>query len=183
MLFFQPDLVKEFEFNADLHKKNQSILPWSFTDETKATTTSATESRPTLNNTHQPSTSLRSTPNNQEDFSTKKIVLEQSSNVTKQVTNASKSGKDKLQPIRPGCAMEPCKPHNVEDLQTSLKDVLRTVNATSTNNTTGQEEASAEHEDDNELEFLLSLGTPGGDKNSGPSAGLHSHNVSCEERL
>ena len=181
-LFFQPDLVKEFEFNADLHEKDQSVLPWSFTDKTKTTTTT-TESSSTLNDTHQPLTSLHSAQNNQ-DSSTKKIVLKESSNDTKQlVRSSSKSDKDILQPRQPGLAIEPCKLHNVEDLQTSLKDVLRTVKVPSTNYTTGQEVESAEHEDDDELEFLLSLGTPGSDKKRGPSAGLHSNKVSCNEKI
>ena len=90
-----------------------------------------------------------------------KMTQEQSSSDSKQSTNSSKSDKDLLKVKPTGCTNEPSKPHNVEDIEASLKDVIKTVNTSSTNDTTGKIVGSVNHEEDDELEFLLSLETPG----------------------
>ena len=83
------------------------------------------------------------------------------------------------------CTSDPSKLQNAEELQTSLKDVLRTANATTTINiTTGKMlEKPAEYEEDDELESLLSLGTPGMNKNSDSTAVLQNKKVSWMEGI
>lgn len=53
-----------------------------------------------------------------------------------------------------------CTVHNTQNLQNSLKDILKTVDTSPKTGTVEQLAQSSDNEDD-ELEFLLSLGTPG----------------------
>lgn len=84
---------------------------------------------------------------------------------------------------QPGGTSEPCTLHNKENLQNSLKDVLKTVNTSSKTDRTGEQLVqSSNNEDDNELEFLLSLETPGGKDNSKTPSGPHSNKV-CIKKM
>ena len=172
MDFSQPDLVKEFETNAEMWKKDQSIPSHVSTDTRNTKTTSATEPTSIPSDT---STVLNSTENSQ-NFETK--TLENSSSIQKHVTNSF--DKDMLRSVKQSShESEPSRLQNAEELQSSLKDVLRTANATTTNTTNGKMlEKPAENEEDDELEFLLSLGTPGMNKNSASSAVLQNREVS-----
>ena len=156
MLSFQPGLVKEFEFNAEVHRKTQSVSPWSSLNKAPDTNrTAKSDSRSNLKDATEPFMIVQSSQNYQHN------LLEQSSSDSKQSANSSKSDKDLLKVKQTGCTNEPSKPHNVEDIEASLKDVIKTVNASSTNDTTGKIVGSVNHEEDDELEFLLSLETPG----------------------
>lgn len=154
-------------------KKDQSIP--SDTRNTKTTATAEPTSIPSDTCLH--ATILNSTEDNQQNFETK--TFENSSGFRKHITINS-SGKDVLRSVtQSSSTSEPSKPQNAEELQTSLKDVLRTANATTTNITTGKMlEKPAEHEEDDELESLLSLGTPGMKKNSDSTAVLQNRKVS-----
>lgn len=154
-------------------KKDQSIP--SDTRNTKTTATAEPTSIPSDTCLH--ATILNSTEDNQQNFETK--TFENSSGFRKHVTINS-SGKDVLRSVtQSSSTSEPSKPQNAEELQTSLKDVLRTANATTTNITTGKMlEKPAEYEEDDELESLLSLGTPGMNKNSDSTAVLQNRKVS-----
>ena len=159
MLSFQPDLVKEFEINAEMHRKNQCVPPWSSMNKIPdANRTAKSDSRANLKDTSEPLTIAQSNQNYQHNLI--KMTLEQSSSDSKQSAN-SKSDKDLLKVKQTGCAREPSKPHNVEDIEASLKDVIKTVNTSSTNGATGKGVGSVNHEEEDELEFLLSLETPG----------------------
>lgn len=154
-------------------KKDQSIP--SDTRNTKTTATAEPTSIPSDTCLH--ATILNSTEDNQQNFETK--TFENSSGFRKHITINS-SGKDVLRSVtQSSSTSEPSKPQNAEELQTSLKDVLRTANATTTNITTGKMlEKPAEYEEDDELESLLSLGTPGMNKNSDSTAVLQNRKVS-----
>ena len=173
LLFSQPDLVKEFETNAELCKKDQSIPSHVSTDTRNTKTTSTTE--PTSIPSDTP-TVLNSTKNSQQNFETK--TLDNSSGIRKHVSNSF--DKDMLRSVKQAsCESEPSKLQNAEELQSSLKNVLRTANATTTNIMNGKMlEKPAENEEDDELEFLLSLGTSGMNKNSASSAALQNKEVS-----
>ena len=176
--FSQPDLVKEFESNAELCKKDQSIP--SDTRNTKTTATAEPTSIPSDTCLH--ATILNSTEDNQQNFETK--TFENSMGNRKHVTINS-SGKDVLRSVTQSSGTsDPSKLQNAEELQTSLKDVLRTANATTTtiNITSGKMlEKPAENEEDDELESLLSLGTPGMNRNSDSTAVLQNKRVSWME--
>lgn len=94
------------------------------------------------------------------------------------------SGKDVLRSVTQSSGTsDPSKLQNAEELQTSLKDVLITANATTTtiniNITSGKMlEKPAENEEDDELESLLSLGTPGMNRNSDSTAVVQNKKVS-----
>ena len=155
-------------------KKDQSIP--SDTRNTKTTATA--EPRSIHSDTCLHATILNSTEDNQQNFETK--TFENSRGNRKHVTINS-SGKDVLRSVtQSSCTSESSKPQNAEELQTSLKDVLRTANATTTINiTTGKMvEKPAEYEEDDELESLLSLGTPGMNKNSDSTAVLQNKKMS-----
>lgn len=155
-------------------KKDQSIP--SDTRNTKATATAEPTSIPSDTCLH--ATILNSTEDNQQNFETK--TFENSSGFRKHVTINS-TGKDVLRSVKQSsCTREPSKPQNAEELQTSLKDILRTANATTTVNITTRKmvEKPAEYEEDDELESLLSLGTPGMNKNSDSTAVLQNKKVS-----
>lgn len=173
LVFSQPDLVKEFETNAEMWKKDQSIPSHVSTDTRNTKTTSTTEPTSIPSDT---STVLNSTENSQQNFETK--TLENSSSIEKHVTNSF--DKDMLRSVKQSLReSEPSRLQNAEELQSSLKDVLRTANATTTNITNGKMlEKPAENEEDDELEFLLSLGTSGMNKNSASSAALQNKEVS-----
>lgn len=162
-----------FESNAELCKKDQ-YFP-SDTRNTKTTATAEPTSVPSDTCLH--ATILNSTEDNQQNFETK--TFENSSGIRKHVTINS-SGKDVLRSVTQlSGTSDPSKLQNAEELQTSLKDVLRTTNATTTNITTGKMlEMPAENEEDDELESLLSLGTPGMNKNSDSTAVLQNKKVS-----
>ena len=176
--FSQPDLVKEFESNAEFCKKDQSIPSHGSTDIRNTKTTATAEPIPIPSDTCLHPTILNSTEDNQQNFETK--TFENSSGIRKHVTINS-SGKDVLRSVTQSSGIsDPSKLQNAEELQTSLKDVLRTANATTTiNMTTGKMvEKPAEYEEDDELESLLSLGTPGMNKNSDSTAVLQNKKVS-----
>ncbi|KAJ7371053.1 hypothetical protein OS493_028216 [Desmophyllum pertusum] len=185
-----PDVLKEFELNADLHLKDQCILPWSSNNKTvnkpavttmtassstATTTTTTTESRPSIENTCQHSRLPRST-NHEQDLIQR--TLEQSGNDSKQLAHSlTGNDVDLLHVKQPGCTSEPCTLRNTENLQNSLKDVLKTVSTTSKTGIAGQEARSGNNEDDDELEFLLSIGTPGSNGNGKSTSGHQSNKV------
>lgn len=177
LLFSQPDLVKEFESNAELCKKDQSIPSHGSTDKRNTKTTATAGPTPIPSDTCLHPTVLNGTEDNQQNFETK--TFENSSGIRKHVT-VNSSGKDVLRSVtQSSCTGDPSKLQNAEELQTSLKDVLRTANATTTNITTGKVlEKPAGNEEDDELESLLSLGTPGMNKNSDSTAVLQNKKVS-----
>jgi len=177
---FQPDVIKAFELNAnaylrDQHKTEADILPWSSNAETvtkpvKATTT---EPRPPLENTLQNSLSPHRVNNCEQDIS--KRTFNQSGNDSKQFTHSVKGDLSLVK--QPGDARESCTLQNTQNLQNSLKDVLNTVKTCSKTGTVEQFDQSTDNEDD-ELEFLLSLGTPGVKDSSKPLGGNQSNKVS-----
>lgn len=169
--------------NADVHLRDQHktaavVLPWSSNDETvtKPATTTTTESRPFLENNLQHSLSPHSVRNNEQDIN--KRTLKQSGNDSQQLIHSMKSdGADLSHVKRPGDGREPCTLHNTQNLQSSLKDVLKTVNTSSKTGTVEQLAQSSNNEDD-ELEFLLSLGTPGVKDHSKALSGNQANKVS-----
>lgn len=170
--------MKEFQLNAELHRRDQSILPWSSTSKTDTettTTTTATESRSPLEDTHQPLVLLHNAQNDQKRLIKKTIG--QSNSDSKQSPSYSLNSDEDLKPKQSGHAINPSKPQNVEELQTSLKDVYKTVNTVSA--TSGKGVESVNCEEDDELDFLLSLGTPADvTRISSPSGGDHTDKVS-----
>ena len=156
-----------------MHRRNQSILPWSSTSKPDTNTTATTETRFTLEDTCQNLTLPHSANSTNEQKLTK-----QYSSDSEQLASRTKGDKDLLKVKQRGHPIEPSKPHNAEGLQTSLKDVLKTVNATSA--VGGQVNKLANNEEDDELEFLLSLDTPRVDKDSIASGGDNSQKVSSE---
>ncbi|KAL9954622.1 hypothetical protein ACROYT_G042186 [Oculina patagonica] len=178
------DVVKEFELNAGLHLKDQCILPWSSDDETptkhtvKSTTTITTESRPSPGSALQHSLSPHSTKTNEQDLIDR--TPEKSGNDSKQSIQSMKcDGADLSHVKQAGGTSEPRSLHNKENLQNSLKDVLKTVNTSSKADHTGEQLVQlGNNEDDDELEFLLSLETPGGKDSAKSTNGLQSNKVS-----
>lgn len=174
--------------NADVHLRDQHktaavVLPWSSNDETvtKPATTTTTESRPSLENNLQHSLSPHSVRNNEQDIN--KRTLKQSGNDSKQLIHSIKGdGADLSRVKQPGDGREPCTLHNTQNLQNSLKDVLKTVNTSSKTGTVEQLAQSSNNEDD-ELEFLLSLGTPGVKDHSKAPSGNQSNKVSERSRF
>lgn len=158
-----------------MYKKDQSIP--SDTRNAKTTATAEPTSIPSDKCLH--ATILNSTEDKQQNFETK--TFENSTGNRKHVTINS-SGKDVLRSVTQSSGTsDPSKLQNAEELQTSLKDVLRTANATTTtiNITSGKMlEKPAENEEDDELESLLSLGTPGMNRNSDSTAVLQNKRVS-----
>lgn len=169
--------------NADVHLRDQHktaavILPWSSNDETvtKPATTTTTESTPSLENNLQHSLSPHSVRNNEQDIN--KTTLKQSGTDSKQLIHSIKGDGAVLSHVKqPGDGREPCTLHNTQNLQSSLKDVLKTVNTSSKTGTVEQLAQSSNNEDD-ELEFLLSLGTPGVKDHSKALSGNQANKVS-----
>lgn len=160
--------------NAQIYQKPQSVLSWSSTNETDSNTVEKTQPNP--KDSHTPRKSLQSNQTKQHNVI--KITPRPSSIVSKQPHGASEGDKDLLEAKVTQTAVEPLRPHSVEEIQTSLKDVFKTVNYTSsTKSTNGKVVDSVNHEED-ELDFLLSLETPRVSNNEIASSGNTSQKVS-----
>ena len=159
----------------DQHKTEADILPWSSNAETatKPVAVATTGAIPSLENTLQNSLSPHSVSNCEQDIN--KRTVKQSGNDSKQFTLSVKGDLSHVK--QPRDARESSTLHNTQNLQNSLKDVLNTVNTCSKTGTVEQLAQSSDNEDD-ELEFLLSLGTPGVKDNSRPLGGNQSNKVS-----
>ena len=175
--------MKQFELSANAHLRDQDktaaiIPPWSSNDETvtKPATATVTELRPSLENTLQHSLSPHSIRNHEQDIN--KRTLKQSGNDSKQFTRSIKDdGADLLHVKQPGDVREPGTLDNTQNLQNSMRDVLKTVKASSKTGTVEPLARASDNEDD-ELEFLLSLGSPEVKDNSKTSSGNQSNKVS-----
>ena len=181
---FQPNVVKEFELNAnahlrDQHKTEAAISPWRSNDETvtKPVTAATAEPKPSLENTFQKSLSPQGVSNCEQDIN--KTNFKQSSNDSKLFTHSIKG--DLSHAKHPGDGREPCTVHNTQNLQNSLKNVLITVNTSPKTGTVEQLTQSSDNDDD-ELEFLLSLETPGVKDNSKLPDGNQTNKVSQRKR-
>ena len=170
--------------SANAHLRDQDkpaaiISPWSSNDETvsKPATATTTEPSPSLENTLQHLPSLYSVRNHDQDIN--KRTFKQSGNDPKHFTHSINSDEaDLLHVKQPVDGREPSTLHNTQNLQNSLKDVLKTVNTSSKSGRVEQLAQSSDNEDD-ELEFLLSLGAPDiEDNNSKLSDGNQSSKVS-----
>ena len=163
----------------DQYKTEAAISPWRSNDETvtKPATAATAEPKPSLENTFQNSRSPQGLSNCEQDIN--KRTFKQSSNDSKQYTQSIKG--DLSHAKQPGDGRKPCTVHNTQNLQDSLKDVLKTVN-TSPKTATVEQLAQSSDNDDDELEFLLSLGTPGGKDNSKLRDGNQSNKVSKRKR-
>jgi len=175
-----PDVVKEFELNANAHLREQhkteaDISPRCSNAETvtKPVAVTTTEPRPSLVNTLQNSLSPHGVSNCEQDINKK--TSKQSGNNSKQFTRSIKGDLSHVK--KPGDGRESCTLHNTQNLQNSLKDVLHTVKTSSKTGTVEQLAQSSDNEDD-ELEFLLSLGTPGVKDSNKPLGGNQSNKVS-----
>lgn len=141
----------------DQHKTEAAISPWRSTCNDETVTKPATaEPIPSLENTFQNSLSPQGVTNCQQDIN--KRTFKQSGNDSKQFTHSTKS--DLSHAKQSGDGGKTCTVHNTQNLQNSLKDILKTVNTSPKTGTVEQLAQSSDNEDD-ELEFLLSLGTPG----------------------
>ena len=173
--------MKQFELSANAHLRDQDktaaiILPLSSNDVTKPATATVTELRPSLENTLQHSLSPHSIRNHEQDIN--KRTLKQSGNDSKQFTRSIKDdGADLLHVKQPGDVREPGTLDNTQNLQNSMRDVLKTVKASSKTGTVEPLARASDNEDD-ELEFLLSLGSPEVKDNSKTSSGNQSNKVS-----
>ena len=166
--------------NANAHLRDQrnteaDIPPWGSNAKTvtKPVTATTTAPRPSLENTLQNSLSSQSVSNCEQDIN--KRTFKQSGYESKQSTHSVKGDLSHVK--QPGDGRDSCTQQNTQNLQNSLKDVLKTVN-TSLKTGTVEQLAQSSDNDDDELEFLLSLGTPGVKDNSKPSSGTQSNKVS-----
>ena len=175
--------MKQFELSANAHLRDQDktaaiISPWSSNDETvtKSATATVTELRPSLENTLQHSLSPHNVRNHEQDIN--KRTLKQSGNDSKQFTRSIKDdGADLLHVKQPGDVREPGTLDNTQNLQNSMRDVLKTVKASSKTGTVEPLARASDNEDD-ELEFLLSLGSPEVKDDSKTYSGNQSDKVS-----
>ena len=172
-----------FESNAQACLKDQCISPSKEGAVFEpGNSTTIMESRPSKENASQHTElQVSHSKTNKQDLM-KRSHQQSGNDSSKQLTHSLKDNDaDLFQAKHSGFASDLGTLHNTENLQNSLKDVFSTVNTANTSKTGTAEQVvqSDNNEEDDELEFLLSLGTPGGNSNGRkPSSKVQSNKVS-----
>ena len=172
-MFFvpQPDIIEVFKLKAQACSKDQCTSPSSKDDAmTKCLTSSARKSH------ENPSqyAELQALPTKKKTVKDlPKRPIQQTDSESGKFSTGSLNGysEGSLLSKHSGFTSEPGSLKNTKKLQSSLKDVLKTVNTADSPQTGRTEQVikSSNDEEDDDLDFLLSLKTPGGN--------------SCNERM
>lgn len=165
LLQFQADLLTEFEQRAMLHRMNQPGLSKTSINNERIESGNKSESKVASANERQVNhhkTGVTTANGSPEQFNsdTKKSTTS-SQSCDNMFMKVKLSGKTSHQP-------PPAKSNNMEEIKTSLKDAYNSVsNAASINGVAvkGMEPDTVITNEDEELEFLLSLDSPGVNRN------------------
>lgn len=167
LLQFQADLLTEFEQRAMLHRMNQpGLSKTSINNERIESGTNSESKLASANkrqvNHHKTGVTIANRSPEQFNSDTKKPTTSSQSYDNMVIMKVKLSGKTSHQP-------PPAKSNNMEEIKTSLKDAYNSVsNAASINGVAGKgmEPDTVITNEDEELEFLLSLDSPGVNRNS-----------------
>lgn len=166
-----PDIIDMFQLKAQTCSKDHCISPSS---EDGAITKSQSSSAGNLLENAPPHAELQashSTKNAEQEKTKRTLQKTESKSCKIPGGSLNGHGDDAILSKHSGFTSEPGTLQNTENLQNSLKDVLKNVNTANSPQTGRTEEVikSGNNEEDEDLDFLLSLDTPGVNSNGGTS--------------